>query len=414
MKLLAVSALAIRQTLHQKIYYVIIILILGMTLVGLNLPSVNLESAKIKVALSMAIGAISVLGTILAVFLPALALPVDIQRKRVFSILSKPIGKVQFLLGYFFGFAVVMGLTVFLLGSVLLGILGFITTHAPGQSLEARRPLYSTTPATTDWRANAVKEYTWDFEGLKASDFPEDIIQVRLNLFVVTGVLGVDIWSYRLEVPDPVHPWQKEVDLVRDVEKVVLIPAEVLKKTPKIKLIGSAPRGRFLPDPNGVSLLKHPELFAYTFYKALFVVFLEVLLVLAASVGGSAILSTPVTVFWGLSLVFFGNVVDFVRGALEFFLKPTGHHHHHDMPLSEMGEKFSGIGETLNHFAYSLSNVFCKICPDFTNFFNTTEYMDRGMAIPWQYLARGFGYALPYMCLFLAVGIFAFHRREFN
>ncbi len=66
----------------------------------------------------------------LALFLGSTALPGDVERRTLHPLLARPVSRLQYLLGKFLGYLVVMSLSMFLLGLCLLLALALLGTHA--------------------------------------------------------------------------------------------------------------------------------------------------------------------------------------------------------------------------------------------------------------------------------------------
>ena len=74
------------------------------------------ETDRIKLVEDTSLGAMTFLGVIVAVFISAYSLPSDIEEKRIFTVVSKPVRRYQILLGKFCGFLMVF--------AVVLGVMG--------------------------------------------------------------------------------------------------------------------------------------------------------------------------------------------------------------------------------------------------------------------------------------------------
>lgn len=74
------------------------------------------EADRVKLVQDISLGAMTFLGVIVAVFISAYSLPSDIEEKRIFTIVSKPVRRHQILLGKFCGFLMVF--------AVVLGVMG--------------------------------------------------------------------------------------------------------------------------------------------------------------------------------------------------------------------------------------------------------------------------------------------------
>lgn len=90
-------------------------------------------SLEVQIITSMAFGIIVLGGLILSIFLSFDLIPSDCDKKTVYTILSKPVRRTQYVLGKFLGTSIALALNIGLMG-VALVILVFLKTgsfHAP-------------------------------------------------------------------------------------------------------------------------------------------------------------------------------------------------------------------------------------------------------------------------------------------
>lgn len=132
-KILSIAQNTFKEAIRDKILYSLILfalLMIGSSIV-LGMISINIET---KLTIDVGLSAMSVIGAVIAVFIGINLVHKEIDKKTLYSILSKPIERHQFILGKFVGlaFTLLVNLVIMLLG--LVGVLvylkrGFTDVH---------------------------------------------------------------------------------------------------------------------------------------------------------------------------------------------------------------------------------------------------------------------------------------------
>lgn len=127
MKILAIALNTFKEAVRDKILYAI--LIFALFLIGgsavLAALSIGQEG---KIIQDLGLSCISLFGTLIAIFLGIGLVYKEIEKRTLYILISKPIGRGQFILGKYFGLSLVllinlaiMGAGLFLLSRVYLG-----------------------------------------------------------------------------------------------------------------------------------------------------------------------------------------------------------------------------------------------------------------------------------------------------
>jgi len=99
----------------------LIILIFGMIAIGnSNFFSFMSTGEEEKFITDFGLGAILLSGMLISVFLGAYLIPAEMERKTIFTILAKPVDRLHFLLGKFFGVIITVFVNVVMMGAVFL------------------------------------------------------------------------------------------------------------------------------------------------------------------------------------------------------------------------------------------------------------------------------------------------------
>ncbi len=119
------------EILRQRVYHVL--LLFGLLIVGgASFFSQFTFDEQAKFIKDFSLGAMTLTGTLMGVVVVAQMLPAEIESRTLFTVLSKPVLRHEFLLGKFFGASALLVFSVLLMGVVLGGVL-----HAQERSLLA-------------------------------------------------------------------------------------------------------------------------------------------------------------------------------------------------------------------------------------------------------------------------------------
>lgn len=118
----AIVANTLTESMRQKIYLVLVLV--GIALIGgSNFITAFEFQGKIKAVKDLGLGVISAVGTLLAIIVTAQYLPTELERKTLYTILSKPAHRFEFLLGKYLGILTLLAVTVLVLSVIMGGVL---------------------------------------------------------------------------------------------------------------------------------------------------------------------------------------------------------------------------------------------------------------------------------------------------
>jgi len=95
---------------------------LAQTTVGAGEEEINIETKLIK---DICVTAISIFGVLIAIFISASVVPTEVENKVVYTVLSKPVSRFQYLLGKFVGAQLII-----IINLALMGGLFFVALYA--------------------------------------------------------------------------------------------------------------------------------------------------------------------------------------------------------------------------------------------------------------------------------------------
>ena len=136
MKIAAIAINTFREAVRDKVLYSLLFFALGLIAasVALNRLAIG-QQARIITDLGLA--SISIFGTLIAIFVGIGLVSKEIERRTIFTILSKPVGRGRFLLGKYLGLILTLGVEVGIMGICFLGMVAFYTDGIVGPALVA-------------------------------------------------------------------------------------------------------------------------------------------------------------------------------------------------------------------------------------------------------------------------------------
>jgi ABC-type transport system involved in multi-copper enzyme maturation permease subunit len=136
----AIASTTLGEAVRRKVLLVILLLGVGLLIItpGLNQLSPRQETT---VLLSFGLGVIQMIGALVAVVLTISLIPQEIERRTIYTILSKPVQRHQFLLGKFLGSLATI-LMMMALMTVTFLLVYYLSKHSLPINLLAGPPLF--------------------------------------------------------------------------------------------------------------------------------------------------------------------------------------------------------------------------------------------------------------------------------
>ncbi|MBI5366443.1 MAG: ABC transporter permease subunit [Planctomycetes bacterium] len=447
-KIAAVASLTFLESVRKRVFLVLVSFAVVVLASGLALPSVD-DLSRFKVIQSWCLRSISFFGVLIAIFLSATAIPDDIEEKKIFTLLTKPLSRLQYLLGKFVGYSLI--LAVFLLGTGLLSW-GYIRWSErelfPGRDMlragevmpagmfALSHPLESagsvdlnllpSAPAVYWMRCSRENHAAWTFynvtrETFGNSDDDDPQAEVELDLtLAVEGPWGMSSNDVSILVSSPNHPRTIVMEPVRlrynqtvrvAFERDKMLPPHALT-TLTVAVRQFTPMGGLGVAADSLVLRLKPTAggFEINLACALLLAFAQFYVVLGLTLLASARLSGPVSMFLGFFLLLAGSMVSFLgdtMGVLDATIASQGGvddgaHVHHDP-------------DDISPAVLELSRVVVKgvlyLIPDLGRF-DVSDILLKGGRVPFTRVFHDLGYALLYCMISLLLGWLLLNDRE--
>jgi ABC-type transport system involved in multi-copper enzyme maturation permease subunit len=124
---LSIAANVVKDASRRKIFYVVFLFGLVVLAVSPLLPSFEL-GATASFLKDISISLTSLFGVVLAVILAVTQIPGEIEKRTIYNILSKPVGRAQYLLGKYLGILISLFGIMFVMSIEILILLGAKTS----------------------------------------------------------------------------------------------------------------------------------------------------------------------------------------------------------------------------------------------------------------------------------------------
>ncbi len=128
-RLFALALNTFREAVRDRVLYTILFFAAGVILLSLALEEITIGD-QAKVVRSVAQGSIDVFGSIIAMFLGVSMVWKEIERKTVYTVLSKPIPRGMFVLGKYLGLMMTIAAEIAILMVVYVGLM-VVQQHFP-------------------------------------------------------------------------------------------------------------------------------------------------------------------------------------------------------------------------------------------------------------------------------------------
>jgi len=385
-------------------------------------------AGRVKMILSVTLGAASLVGTLLAVGLPALSFSREMETRSIYVVTTKPVPRWVIYSGKLLGVGLALGLTVAALG---LGALVAANLALAEESRRARREgrdpehvwltayhsrLDTRPPLVPRPDGRLPRGETFYRGGRRHYTLDVSRAEMRrkwLVLRLYAGPANPRIQS----APARVYCGGKtyEVNLDRSIPYDLVVPASAvrggkltvgLEPTRDVEGIN---RGLYLPPRGPVALAREGNGLVMTLAKSLGLVWLQLLVIAAVTTTAAAVLSFPVAAVTGAAAALTGQLSGLAVGILRGALKIGQTAAEQGGPGSPGAvEEASVLGQMVRQTVAGLLSVL----PDFEAA-SASGFLAAGDFVPWRFIVAGvISLAVLRALPVAALGCLVFSRRE--
>jgi Cu-processing system permease protein len=121
-RLWAIAINTFREAARNRVLYGILILVIGANLLAIVLGEMSIHE-QARVARDVGLASISLFGSLTAIFLGVVLLYGEVQRRTIYSIVTKPIARWEFVIGKYLGMVLVLTVLGALFAAAMIGLL---------------------------------------------------------------------------------------------------------------------------------------------------------------------------------------------------------------------------------------------------------------------------------------------------
>jgi ABC-type transport system involved in multi-copper enzyme maturation permease subunit len=138
--ILAIAGTTVGEAIRRKV--LLILLLIG-TLILIIVPGLGVLSARAETTIlkSTMLGIIQITSAVIAIVLTVYMIPNEIERRTIYTILSKPVQRWQFLLGKYFGAVAALGLMMALMSAIMVLVFWYQQGNAAEAASLVRAPV---------------------------------------------------------------------------------------------------------------------------------------------------------------------------------------------------------------------------------------------------------------------------------
>ena len=436
----AIARLAFRDAMRKKLWLVIFLYGLVMILPTFVFPAT--ERGRVKLVLDWSMWGIRFFGSIVAVFLVAPALWNDIVEKTIYTVITKPVSRVEMVVGRFLGY---LGIMLVLVAG--MGIFGYASIQLVARPVDAKVEGTEVPPVLqTDAPIEATAGQRIP-EAVVADDDPE---LAKRKYHILTGggaqrvefhFMGLDPDSFtgkhtrfkfrfvvyertKQDRPatdatfvftnDSTGEQQRQTMTVENgVDVFVPVKRELFDGTSSmtVEITRLDPSYTVAIVRKRAQLLANAESFGKGFTKAMTLNYASLVLIVVVALASSTVLEGPVCILWTFFVYFVGSIMEVIRETAEVLspgrLTFIGALYSKLDTSSPVGRTIQGITNLIRYFLNGLA----KVLPDFSRF-DTSDLLTQGLSISGSVLWGGIYHVVVFSLICMMLSFIAFKGRE--
>ena len=436
----AIGRQTLRQCLRRKVLLVLVLFV-AVVLVGQRLIPTHDPVKHLATLIVLALWAMSFFGIIVAVFLSATALPEDRTEGTITTVMTKPVGRLNYLLGRILGFAMTSGIILLVMGVVGWGVIRSVGRWAARQTgrddlLVAKRGIDPTEVMLREGtlpekrlapdaeaavlRGSAEQVLVFHFHrGL--GRLSQDGQTFEMTPYVSTGAKLPNVPG-EVVVRNPLTAEERRFDRTLDSGRTLTISFPRSLIDPKAGVEVTVRRlqpGAYVRVTKGEFQLMCPSVsFEYAYLKSLVLIYFSFLLVVVVSVTASTFLSAWVAVLLAFVAYFFSVFHQMLRDRMQGLTgeavgwlgtEAFRHVHRHGAAVEDVGDPW--YVTTVNRVWYGVLWVLTHVFPDFDRF-KAVSFLTGSRDVPVGVVATAALVLLAYGTCYLILGHVIFWRKE--
>lgn len=428
----------LRQCIRRRVLLVLFFF-LGTILVGSHVMPSHDVVKRLQMLIVLSLYSISFFGIIVAIFLAATVLPEDRRDQTITTVLTKPVGRLNYILGRVLGFSMTLGIILIVMGVVSWGFIRWAGAAAEAETgrkdlligkrgvgpneayLRGEEP---TEENLADARSGVLRGPA---DRLLVFCFRRELHRLRegdqtleMTPYVATGA-KLPNTDAEIVVENPVTGERLPFGVKLDSGRITSItfPKTLVDDTEGVRVsVRRLLKGTYVRfAPGTLRIMTRPVPFEYSYFKSLVMIFFSFMLVVVISITASTFLSAWVAVLVAFAAYFFAEFQEVlldlmhslqgVRVGLFGMAAFAGHHHG---PMAEPTPDPLYV-VVLNKILYGCMWVLTRIFPNFDRF-DTSAFLTTQQDVPAEVVGTAGLILLSYAVCYLVVGHVVFWRKE--
>jgi len=456
----SLTKLVVRESVRKRLFVILGIAALIIPLGPLMVPASGTRG-KIEIAESWLLSCVSFFGFVIILFLAGTSLPRDIRKGRLTTLLTKPVSRSRVILSKFLGFSLVVG--IFIAGA---GVVGYVVLagieYRSGASLlnthrlleadqfqflpkeDVNQSIYRGETKATSRGEDVISIYgtgtttpfaLWTFQPPASGrylDVPRLSFEFRgrgaRDQFNVTGRVFVEVQrkTGTDEQGEPTFEWVQVRRKIMDFRQnrtrhMSLVPEETFFLEDggtlfdtvdrfRVSLALANPAGRIRFSDHSVKLQGPPGSYLLNYCKALFLLFLLLLIVTGFMMAVTPLVSAPISICLGLLFYGVGLSRPFLQDAVR--VTQSVLHHRHAAGGAPAGPHAPSMNMPTWLLEYSrfVTENLLMVIPQYELFSPGGTLV--GQQISSAVLLQGVRQTLLYVAVFLILGMIVFQLKE--
>ena len=448
--MLAIRAIArhtFTDAMRKKVWVVVILFLCVMIgpvfIFPAALPRLHVGQV-LSFALGNRIGGMRSLCCFAAILLAAWQLWKDITDRTIYTVITKPVSRVEMIAGRFFGYVGVLLVLVIGMGIISLASILYVASfveHDPDSLdpavLEVDAPLEASfgkrlpeSDVADDESLLARRKYhiltgsgpqriEFRFLELNPRSFTSDNIRLKFR-FVVNDPTKqdrpateatVEVVNDNRQGPESVV--KKSLIVENGIDCYVPLDRDFVRGANSLTVIirRRNPKYTVAIIKKRCHLLAHAESFPVSFTKSLGLTFAASVLMAVMALTSSTILEGPVCLLWSFFVYFICNSMNIIRETADT-LSPgrmffTGQLQDKIDVSTPFGKTVQGINNIIRYFLNGLT----RAVPDLSEF-DASQFLVQGMHVSREFCRTALMYSVIYTCICLIIAFVAFKNRE--
>lgn len=459
--IMAIAAITYKEAVRRKIFLILILFTVIVLASTALFPVVN-RNEQLHLVELWTLRFLTLFAAIIAILVSATSLPGDMESKRIYTLLSKPVHKASLFIGKLFGFTLLLITFVLIMGTVSLLYITVLqlAQHGHTDAMLARPVCYASrvqavgrhwvvdkrgtqkdlhnqamdavteypVPVDADVRSNRTfvlfgKEQdalVWVFTGLVPQEV-DDSIPLEIKIRMSVGE-GFPRGPARIVIrnPETGKTLEKGHLFSSHAPLKMQFPMELISSSGEVHVqISRADVGRqgnhyvIQAEFDHVIVYGKSHNFWLNYLLGLVLVWLQSMVVLSATTMASAFMSGPMSIFFGLFIFFVGNIYTFAQESnakVERSIQVSEQRESQpDHQHGASAEFSTGLLKT----SIAVSRTALVLLPNFDHF-SFSKYLLKDLCLPAESTAAGLIHALPFIGAFMILGILVMLSKDFS